>query len=178
MCKAGRFWPTALTIGFILTASGCNQQSQHGASPLPPAPTSLPSSPHRSAPLEAISAYLRMRAVETQILNNPARGTTELQTVAAGQALTVLQAEISASRKQGIKLTGTMRHRPEVEWESPGPPPSVTIRDCVDITDLQAVGRAQLPSQAPRYVATATITKTAEAKWIVTSIQADRSRSC
>jgi hypothetical protein len=105
-----------------------------------------------------------------------------LPRLAAGEALANEQSSLVFLERQGIVFQGAPALTPRATSVALQPTGSVTIEDCVDSTNwkpvVEATGEsAEAPGQKPRVPSTAVVERI-EDRWLVVTIDADRSRTC
>ena len=176
----------AVILVALLAITGCTDARPDTAetnSPTTPAPstTSPTPDPEASAEADVLAAYRGFWAAATWAEAHPNRRHPALSKYATDKALAAEQATLVLYRQQGIVGRGEPKLNPEVVAISPGPGTAV-IRDCLDLTAVDAVYRetgesAIAPDQSRRHVATA---KAAvyNGRWVIKEMVADRKRPC
>jgi hypothetical protein len=130
---------------------------------------------------DVLAAYRGFWRAATAAEARPGRRHPQLARYATDKALAAEQATIVLYRQQGIIGRGEAKLSPEVVSISLASAQAV-IRDCLDLTDVEAVYRSTGKSaiaagQSRRHVATA---KAAvyDGRWLLTELVADRTRPC
>jgi hypothetical protein len=172
----------------LIAVAGCTDGSPNSQRPpsshtssSPPTVSSSAPDPRASAMAEALAAYRGFWQAATEAEARPGRRHPQLARYATDKALAAEQATIVLYRQQGIVGRGEPKLSPEVVSISLAPGQAL-IRDCLDLTDVDAVyrntGKSAIASgQSRRHIATA---KAAiyNGRWVVTELIADRTRSC
>ena len=173
----------------LFAIAGCTDARPDAASPTSssqtPSPTPTSSSatpdPHASAMAQVLAAYRGFWRAATAAEARPGERHPQLAEFATDKALAAEQATIVLYRQQGIVGRGEPKLNPEVVSVSLVSEQAV-IRDCLDLTDVEAVYRSTGKSaiaagQSRRHVATA---KAAvyDGRWVITELIADRKRPC
>jgi hypothetical protein len=179
----GRF---AALVALLALATGCSSSSE---SPTPiDTPTATPTATASSFPTltpdeeSALTAYLGFRDAQVQAEADPAQPAPELEQFAADQALADELANLATLAQAGIAMSGEPISVPDVIATTDGNPPTVTITDCVDVSDWIPVyvstgESAAAPGSPERVLATATLSPR-EGTWKVVEIDTDRSGTC
>lgn len=191
-----RRWPAGLamvlTLVAVLATSGCTGDSS--ATPTASStPTSSPPSisptvsptpdPEAKASAAAIDAYYAFWAAQVRSQANPRkRQDPNLAKYGVDKALANAQATLLLYRQNGIEMRGKPAHDAKVTAVDLGPPPTVSITDCLDSTHWKpvyaATGKSALaPGQSLRVVVDSTATLY-NGRWVIRTSVAHRDRPC
>jgi hypothetical protein len=130
-----------------------------------------------------LAAYQAYWAAQVKSQANPKnRQDPNLAKYAIDRALTDVQTTILLYRQHGIRMLGEPTHNAKVTAFDPGPPPTVSITDCLDSTRWRpvyvATGKSALaPGQSPRVVVDSTATLY-NGRWVIRTSVAHRDRTC
>lgn len=173
----------------LVTISGCTDARPDDAAPTTPASSTAPTTPGPTADPQAavkadvLAAYRGFWTAANAAERRPNRAPDALRRYASDKALAGALATVALYRQQGIVVRGQPVHDPDVVNLSLGTDPATAlIRDCVDLTGVEAIYRetgksALAPNQSRRHVATAT-TAMVNGQWVVREVAADRTTAC
>lgn len=172
----------------LVTLAGCTDARPNTSQTSPPnTPTSTPSSPspdpQASATAEVLAAYLGFWEAATEARAHPNRRHPRLAKYAIDKALAAEQATIVLYRQQGIVGRGEPKLNPKViALATNRDPATALIRDCVDVSNVEAFYRdsgqsALAPSKTFRHIATAKAT-IFDGRWVIREITTDRKQPC
>ncbi|MFD7973683.1 hypothetical protein [Streptomyces clavifer] len=166
--------PMALyvTVGLSLAlTAGCGGGSDDAK------PQTLPSAASSAPPAASASPPDPDAADKTAVL------ASKLADFATLDALSAFERELAHMKKSGTIGTGQLGHEPEVaELDMEAKIPTATVEDCIDLSKWKAERTPSgevvpLPTAQPlRYVATATVERWDNQRWMVTAYQPDGGR--
>lgn len=180
---------TAAALLLALVAVGGCTDARRETAPTTPAATPESTSfsptpdPQASTKAEVLAAYRGFWTAATEARAHPNRRHPELAKYATDKALAAEQATIVLYRQQGIVARGEPKLDPKVVAIAMNrDPPTVLIRDCVDVGDVRATYRssgesALAPSKSFRHMATANATIVSD-RWVIREITTDRKQPC
>lgn len=174
----------------LVVGAGCSDarpNARPNSARSSPSQTTTPSSstqtldPQAAVKADVLAAYRGFSAAVSRAERHPNRSPSALKRYAIDKALANARATVALYRQQGIVVRGRPRHDPEVIALS-GSSGTATIRDCVDLTGVEAIYRetgesALAPNQSRRHVATAKAT-VLDGRWVIREVAADRKTPC
>lgn len=132
-----------------------------------------------------LEVYSSMWVEQTKAYRVALPDGTTLADFATLDALSTFERDLAHMKKSGTIGTGQLGHEPEVtELDLEAKIPTATVEDCVDLSKWKAQRTLSgevipLPTAQPlRYIATATVERWDEGRWMVTAYKPDGSRSC
>lgn len=184
-CRRAAAWLLLALVAGV----GCTN-ARPDTTPTPPS-TKTPAStssrptpdPETSAKAAVLAAYRGFWTAASSAERHPQRSPSALKRFATDKALANALATIALYRQQGILVRGEPKHDPQVIALALSVGPAMaTIRDCVDLTGVQAIYRktgksALAPNQSQRHVATAQAV-VADGRWVIRAVAADRKQPC
>ena len=172
-----------LALATVVACSDDQPTADPSRSPTTPPPASSSIDPQATVKARVLAAYRGFWAAATFAESHPNRRHPQLAKFATDKALAQEQATIVLYRQQGIVGRGKPKLNPEVVSLALGGSRSTAlIRDCVDLTDVDALYRstgksAIAPNQSRRHPATAKAVEQ-DGHWLVSELAADRNRPC
>ncbi|MEU4266168.1 hypothetical protein ACYCCF_30055 [Streptomyces argenteolus] len=180
-------------VGLILALTGCGGSSDDTKPPTaPPAASSAAPEPSVSLadPDAAVKAavlevYSSMWVEQMKAYRKASPDGTKLNDYATLDALSAFERDLAHMKKNNTVIRGELGHEPEVTaLDIDVKLPTATVEDCVDLSKWQTLDTKTnkpipLPTAQPlRYIATATVERWDEGRWMVTEYKPDGSRSC
>ncbi|MFJ8770119.1 hypothetical protein [Streptomyces clavifer] len=181
-------------VGLSLALTGCGGGSDDTRPPTAPstAPPAAPSASASASPVDpdaevkaaVLEVYSSMWVEQMKAYRVASPDGTKLADYATLDALSTFERDLAHMKKSGTIGTGRLGHEPEVtELDLETKIPTATVEDCVDLSKWKAERTSgeviPLPTAQPlRYVATATVERWDEDRWMVTAYKPDGSRSC
>lgn len=176
-----------LTVGLLaLAACGPNEPS-----PVPPATSSLSTSPSVSAspsvPVSgaptALDAYRGMWKAYVEASRIPDPAYPDLAKYAQGEALKVFVNGLTSMQRDGLVGQGDVKVNPAVTAAKPNAtPPTVDIQDCVDTSGSHLVkkdGSEYHDTPGGRKKAVATVARLGDGSWkVITFAISDKAGTC
>ena len=175
----------ALLLALAAVAACSDDQPTADPSRSTTTPPSASSSidPQATVKARVLAAYRGFSAAASRAEAHPNRAPSGLRQYSIDKALANVLATVALYRQQGIVVRGKADHDPSViALRTTSQPPTATIRDCVDLTDVDAVYRstgksAIAPDQSRRHITIAEAT-VARGRWVIRDVSAHRNRPC
>ncbi|GAA2964612.1 hypothetical protein [Kitasatospora cinereorecta] len=181
-------------VGLSLALTGCGGSSDDTkpptaasstASSAAPAASASPADPDAAVKAAVLASYSSMWVEQMKAYRKASPDGTKLDDYATLDALSAFERDLATMKKNGTRVTGGVGHEPEVtELDLEAKIPTATVEDCVDLSKWKAERTPSgevipLPTAQPlRYIATATVERWDEGRWMVTEYKPDGSRSC
>ncbi|WP_406396485.1 hypothetical protein [Streptomyces sp. NBC_00887] len=180
-------------VGLALALAGCGggsddakpQTAPSAASTAPPAVSASPPDPDAADKTAVLASYTAMWVEQMKAYRKASPDGTKLDDYATLDALSAFERDLAHMKKSGTIGTGQLGHEPEVaELDMEAKIPTATVEDCIDLSKWKAERTPSgevvpLPTAQPlRYVATATVERWDNERWMVTAYKPDGSRSC
>lgn len=176
-----------LAVGALLGAvTGCGTDREEPVEVAgaidQPAPTSREAG-ERNARKAALAAYSGYLAVTREASGASDPHHPELTTYLADPLLTRVRYTLRAAKENGAVRIGTLRSDPVVTAvDIANVPPTVEIQDCLDATGWQLVyaedKRVVPGSQSTRHLATATVTRYPDGRWLINAGASHEDQPC
>lgn len=170
-----------LVIGVLVATAACTTTPPAELpAPAPPVTAPDPTSQAADAALAAYNAFWDV-SLNARAAPNARDWTSELATVASGNALESVRSDIDNYADVPAHFEGTIGRAPTVQAATSD---RVEITDCLDMTSylLRGDGDGELLSdtanQVPRFVFTAAVIPDPAGRWLVDEIDAEISRPC
>ncbi|MBK3596073.1 hypothetical protein JHN60_28235 [Streptomyces sp. MBT51] len=180
-------------VGLTLALTGCGgassdekpQTAPSAASSAPPAVSTSPPDPDAAVKTAVLGVYSSMWVEQMKAYRVASPDGTKLADYATLDALSAFERDLAHMKKNGTVIRGELGHEPEVtELDIDVKLPTATVEDCIDLSKWQTLDTKTgkpipLPTAQPlRYIATATVERWDEGRWMVTEYKPDGSRSC
>lgn len=171
----------ALVIGALAAVAACTTDPPTELpAPAPPVTAPDPSSQAADAALAAYNAFWAV-SLNARAAPKARDWTPELATVASGDALESVTADIDNYADVPAHFEGTISRTPTIQTATPD---RVEITDCLDMTSylLRADANGELLSdtanQVPRFTFVARVVPDPSGRWLVDDIDAKLSQPC
>lgn len=180
-------------VGFALALAGCGgggddakpQAASSAASSAPPAVSASPRDPGAADKTAVLASYTSMWVEQMKAYRKASPDGTKLADFATLDALSAFERDLAHMKKNNTVIRGELGHQPEVTaLDVDAKLPTATVEDCIDLSKWQTLDTKTnkpipLPTAQPlRYVATATVERWDNNRWMVTEYQPDGSRTC
>jgi hypothetical protein len=171
----------ALVVGTLTATAACTTtQPAELPAPAPPITAPDPASQAADAALAAYNAFWAV-SLNARAAPNARDWTSELATVASGDALESVTADIDNYAGVPAHFEGTVGRAPTVQNATPD---RVEITDCLDMTAYLLRGDengellSDTANQVPRFLFTAEVLPDSSGRWLVDEIDAKLSQPC
>ncbi|MFD9541449.1 hypothetical protein [Streptomyces sp. NPDC060022] len=177
------------TVGLALALTGCgasdNAQPQAPSqAPSTPSLWASPADPDAAVKTAVLTSYTSMWVEQMKAYRKASPEGTRLKDFATLDALSVIERDLATMKKNGARVVGGIGHGPEVvALDMEAKIATATVEDCIDLSHWRAQrtsGEAiPLPSAQPkRFVATASMERWDNNRWMVTEYKPDQNQSC
>ncbi|MFD9789127.1 hypothetical protein ACFWXZ_34770 [[Kitasatospora] papulosa] len=135
-------------------------------------------------PASETASYTSMWVEQMKAYRVASPDGTKLDDYATLDALSAFERDLAHMKKSGTIGTGQLGHEPEVaELYMEAKIPTATVEDCIDLSKWKAERTTgepiPLPTAQPlRYVATATVERWDNNRWMVTAYKPDGNQTC
>lgn len=179
-------------VGLSLALTGCGGGSDNAkpstapsAASSAPAVSASPADPDAAVKAAVLASYSSMWVEQMKAYRKASPDGTKLKDFATLDALSAFERDLAHMKKNGTVIRGELGHEPEVTaLDIDVKLPTATVEDCIDLSKWQTLDTKTnkpipLPTAQPlRYVATATVERWDNNRWMVTEYQPDGSRTC
>jgi hypothetical protein len=190
MTPTARAWAKVAIALALMSLVACSSSNGNDAPPpskainkTTPAPLATPPDPQAQAKAAILAVYRAFWTAASAAEAHPHRSPANLRRYAVDKALASTYATIALYRQQGIVVRGPQAHTPEVvAIAGSGDGARATIRDCVDLSAVEAVykstGKSALaPNQSRRHMTTAQAIMRQD-RWVIRDVAANRAQAC
>ncbi|MFD7973212.1 hypothetical protein [Streptomyces clavifer] len=180
-------------VGLSLALTGCGGSSDDtkppaappAASSAAPDPSASPADPDAVVKAAVLEVYTSMWVEQMKAYRVASPDGTKLADFATLDALSAFERDLAHMKRNGTVIRGELGHESEVtELDLEAKVPTATVEDCIDLSKWQTLDTKTnkpipLPTAQPlRYVATATVERWDNNRWMVTEYKPDGSRLC
>ncbi|WP_330321661.1 hypothetical protein OG927_35960 (plasmid) [Streptomyces clavifer] len=181
---------TAVTLTLPLTGCGGGSddekpQAAPSAAASAPTPAASSADPDAAVKTAVLASYTSMWVEQMKAYRVASPDGTKLDDFATLDALSAFERDLAHMKRNGTVIRGELGHESEVtELDLEAKVPTATVEDCIDLSKWQTLDTKTnkpipLPTAQPlRYVATATVERWDNNRWMVTEYEPDGSRSC
>ncbi|MCX4417804.1 hypothetical protein OOK43_31700 [[Kitasatospora] papulosa] len=150
-----------------------------------PAASESPADPDAAEKAAVLASYTLMWMEQMKAYRVASPDGTKLKDFATLDALTAFERDLAHMKKNHTVIRGELGHEPEVTaLDVDAKLPMATLEDCIDLSKWKAERTPSgevvpLPTAQPlRYVATATVERWDNNRWMVTEYEPDGTRAC
>ena len=150
-----------------------------------PAASASPADPDAAEKAAVLASYTLMWMEQMKAYRVASPDGTKLKDFATLDALTAFDRDLAHMKKNHTVIRGELGHEPEVTaLDVDAKLPMATLEDCIDLSKWKAERTPSgevvpLPTAQPlRYVATATVERWDNNRWMVTEYEPDGTRTC
>ncbi|MFG3179845.1 hypothetical protein ACGFZC_32945 [[Kitasatospora] papulosa] len=180
-------------VGLSLALTGCGggsddarpQTAPSAASTVSPVASASPADPDAATKAAVLASYTAMWVEQMKAYRKASPDGTKLDDYATLDALSAFERDLAHMKKNNTVIRGELGHEPEVTALAVDAKlPTATVEDCIDLSKWQTLDTKTnktipLPTAQPlRYVATATVERWDDNRWMVTEYEPDGSRTC
>ncbi|MEU1932610.1 hypothetical protein ACN6LF_002722 [[Kitasatospora] papulosa] len=180
---------TAVVLSLALTGCGSGDDAKPSATTTAassaPGVSASPADPHAATKAAVLASYTSMWVEQMKAYRVASPDGTKLKDFATLDALTAFERDLAHMKKNHTVIRGELGHQPEVTaLDVDAKLPTATVEDCIDLSKWQTLDTKTnkpipLPTAQPlRYVATATVERWDNNRWMVTEYQPDGTRTC
>ncbi|MEV0875161.1 hypothetical protein AB0I86_28895 [Streptomyces sp. NPDC049950] len=180
---------TAVVLSLALTGCGSGGDAKPSATTTAassaPAASESPADPHAATKAAVLASYTSMWVEQMKAYRVASPDGTKLDDFATLDALTAFERDLAHMKKNHTVIRGGLGHQPEVTaLDVDAKLPMATVEDCIDLSQWQTLDTKTskpipLPTAQPlRYVATATVERWDDNRWMVTEYEPDGTRTC
>ncbi|MER7141005.1 hypothetical protein ACIQGA_34395 [[Kitasatospora] papulosa] len=180
---------TAVVLSLALTGCGSGGDAKPSATTTAassaPAASESPADPHAATKAAVLASYTSMWAEQMKAYRVASPDGTKLDDFATLDALSAFERDLAHMKKNHTVIRGGLGHQPEVTaLDVDAKLPMATVEDCIDLSQWQTLDTKTnkpipLPTAQPlRYVATATVERWDDNRWMVTEYEPDGTRAC
>ncbi|MCX4417807.1 hypothetical protein OOK43_31715 [[Kitasatospora] papulosa] len=180
---------TAVVLSLALTGCGSGGDAKPSATTTAassaPAASESPADPHAATKAAVLASYTSMWVEQMKAYRVASPDGTKLDDFATLDALSAFERDLAHMKKNHTVIRGGLGHQPEVTaLDVDAKLPMATVEDCIDLSQWQTLDTKTnkpipLPTAQPlRYVATATVERWDDNRWMVTEYEPDGTRTC
>ncbi|MFD9540817.1 hypothetical protein [Streptomyces sp. NPDC060022] len=185
-------WPGVMAmcgaVGLALALAGCGGGSDDKKPQTAPSAASSvsasPADPDAAVKNAVLTSYTSMWVEQMKAYRKASPDGTRLADFATLDALSMFERDLATMKKNNTRVTGGVGHEAKVaELDMEAKIPTATVEDCIDLSQWKAQRTSgepiPLPTAQPlRYVATATVERWDNNRWMVTEYKSDGSQTC
>ncbi|MEU5490883.1 hypothetical protein AB0G98_24435 [Streptomyces sp. NPDC020196] len=178
-------------VGLSLALTGCGggddakpQTAPSAASTARPSASASPADPDAATKAAVLASYTSMWVEQMKAYRVASPDGTKLDDFATLDALSAFERDLATMKKNNTRVTGGVGHDAEVaELDMAAKIPTATVEDCIDLSKWKAERTTgepiPLPTAQPlRYIATATVERWDNNRWMVTAYKPDGNQTC
>ncbi|QBR04674.1 hypothetical protein D7Y56_01280 (plasmid) [Streptomyces sp. S501] len=180
---------TAVVLSLALTGCGGGDDAKPSvtttAASSASAVSASPADPDAAEKAAVLASYTSMWVEQMKAYRVASPDGTKLDDFATLDALSAFERDLAHMKKNHTVIRGELGHQPEVtDLDVDAKLPTATVEDCIDLSKWQTLDTKTnkpipLPTAQPlRYVATATVERWDDNRWMVTEYQPDGTRTC
>ncbi|MEW2233189.1 hypothetical protein AB0886_13750 [Streptomyces sp. NPDC024062] len=149
-----------------------------------PAVSASPADPDAAEKAAVLASYTSMWVEQMKAYRVASPDGTKLDDFATLDALSMFERDLATMKKNNTRVTGGVGHDAEVaELDMAAKIPTATVEDCIDLSKWKAERTTgepiPLPTAQPlRYIATATVERWDNNRWMVTEYKPDGKQTC
>ncbi|MEU2346603.1 hypothetical protein ABZ601_30820 [Streptomyces sp. NPDC012842] len=150
-----------------------------------PAASASPADPDAATKAAVLASYTSMWVEQMKAYRVASPDGTKLKDFATLDALSAFERDLAHMKNNHTVIRGELGHQPEVIALAVDVKlPTATVEDCIDLSKWQTLDTKTnkpipLPTAQPlRYVATATVERWDNNRWMVTEYEPDGTRTC
>ncbi|MFJ8982614.1 hypothetical protein [Streptomyces sp. NPDC102282] len=178
-------------VGLSLSLAGCGgggddakPQAAPSAASSAPSVSASPPDPDAADKTAVLASYTSMWVEQMKAYRVASPDGTKLDDYATLDALSMFERDLATMKKNNTRVTGGVGHDAEVaELDMEAQIPTATVEDCIDLSKWKAERTTgepiPLPTAQPlRYIATATVERWDNNRWMVTAYKPDGNQTC